>query len=240
MQEILDLNNKIELDKNVDIEINRSKRAFSNLAQEVVSKGADYVIKAMPLNDHIKNILVDVKKSFETKDFKQIIKTAVNSSIEEGLSILKIPKNVVKDITKIKNIAIKGGLREGISAAIDIVTNKYLKNNIFFNIIKDFINKTKDFIFNKSFKDKIDSGINKMLNKVENYKEKCNKWYDYYNNFDIDNMNNIAKSLKSERRNVTIDTDCIKQNNIIQNMMELINVKKDKLSPMQLQICSNL
>ena len=115
----------------VDVEVNRSQRIFSNLTYDVINKGADYVIKAMPVNEHIKDILIDVKKSFETKDFKQIIKTAVSSSIEEGLELINAPKNVIKDITKIKNIAIKGGLREGISAAIDIVTNKYLKNNLF-------------------------------------------------------------------------------------------------------------
>ena len=238
--EFNDLEIKKDLSRNMDVEINRSKRAFSGVVQEAVSKGADYVIRAMPVNDSIKNVLIDVKNSFQTKDFKQILKTAINSSITEGLKILDLPKNVLKDINKIKNVTLKGGLREGVCAAIDIVTNKYLKNNVFVSFIKDFINKTKDFVCNKGFKDKLNSGIKKIYNKVDQYKEKCEKWYDYYNKLDFDNMNNIAKSLKSEKSKVSIDADCIKQNNIIQNMMELVNTKKDKLSPIQLQICSSL
>ncbi len=235
-----DLEIKKELNRNLDVEVNRSKRVFSGIVQEAVSKGADYVIKAMPVNDSIKNVLIDVKNAFETKDFKQVLKTAINSSITEGLKILGLPKNVLKDINKIKNVTLKGGLREGVCAAIDIVTNKYLKNNVFVSFIKDFINKTKDFICNKGFKDKLNDGIKKVYNKIDQYKEKCEKWYDCYNKLDFDNMDNIAKSLKNEKSKVSIDTDCVKQNNIIQNMMELINVKKDKLSPIQLQICSSL
>ena len=243
MEQTIELKNVtrgIELNNNIDVALNKSQRTFTNLTHDVVSKGADYVIRAMPVNDHIKNILMDVKKSFETKDFKQVLKTAVSSSINEGLNLLNIPRNVIRDITKVKDIAMKGGLREGISAAIDIVTHKYLKNNIFSNLIKDFINKTKDFIFSKQFQTKIDSGIQNILDKVEKYKEKCNKWFEYYNKLDFENMNSLAKTLNVERRKVSNDLDCLKQNSIIQNMNQLVNVKKDKLSKIQLQICSNL
>lgn len=242
--ELLLNTNEILKEKNkgldIDVAANRSQRVFSNLTFDVINKGADYVIKAMPVNDHIKDILTDVKKSFETKDFKQIIKTAVSSSIDEGLELLNAPKNVIQDITKIKDIAMQGGLREGVCAAIDIVTNKYLKNNLFYNIIKDFINKTKDFIFNKSFSTKLENGINNILNKADKFKEKCNEWYKYYEDLDFEKMNTLAKSLNRERSKVANDVDCIKENNIIQNMMKLVNNKRDKLSSMQLQICNNL
>ena len=243
MELLIDSNEIIKnRDRNIEIDVaaNRSQRVFSNLAFDVVNRGADYVIKSMPINNNIKNILLDVKKSFETKDFKQIIKTAVGSSISEGLELLKLPKNVITDITKITDITFKGGLREGICAAIDIVTNKYLKNNIFYNIIKDFINKTKDFIFNKSFSNKIESGINNILNRADKFKDKCKEWYKYYEKLDFEKMNNLAKALNRERNKVANDIECVKENNIMQNMMKLVNNKKDKLSNMQLQICNNL
>ena len=242
--ELLLNTNKILRDKNkgleVDVATNRTQRVFSNLTFDIVNKGADYVIKAMPVNDHIKDILIDVKKSLETKEFKQIIKTAVSSSIDEGLELISAPKNVIQDITKVKDIAIKGGLKEGICAAIDIVTNKYLKNNIYYSIIKDFINKTKDFVFNKSFNIKMENGVKSILDKADKFKEKCNEWYKYYENLDFDNMNLLAKSLNRERSKVANDLECIKENNVIQNIMKLVNNKRDKLSNMQLQICNNL
>ena len=53
-------------------------------------------------------------------------------------------------------------------------------------------------------------------------------------------MNNLAKALNRERNKVANDIECVKEINIIQNMMKLVNNKKDKLSNMQLQICNNL
>lgn len=246
MQAVLEINkvkdivNNLNITKDMQVELNKNKRGIQKVVYNVVNRGADYVIKAMPVNDSVKDILIDVRKSLETKDFKSILKTVVDSSVREGLELLNTPKNVISDINKVKNIALKGGLKEGISAAIDIVTNKYLKGNIFASIIKDFINKTKDFIFSKKFREKLDKGIDNLLNKVEEYKDKCKSWYESYDKLDIAKMNEIASSLKKERRNVTISSECSKQNNVIQNMMELVNTKKDKLSNLQLQICNNL
>lgn len=230
----------IDKDREVDISINNTKKAFSNIAFNVVNTAADYIIKAMPVNDGVKNILLDVKKAFESRDFKTILKTAVGSSMEEGIKMLKMPKNVLSDISKVTNITIKGGLSEGICAAIDIISNKYLKNNLFYNLIKDFINKTKDYIFTKEFKDKLEIKVERLVKKADNFKEKCKEWYKYYDKLDFEKMNDLAQDLKREKRKVISDPECAKESNIIQNILKLVNVKKDKLTNLQLQICNEL
>ena len=53
-------------------------------------------------------------------------------------------------------------------------------------------------------------------------------------------MNKLCKYLNKNKSSVSIDKECIKENNTIQNMTELINVRNSKLTPMQMQICSNL
>lgn len=230
----------IDKDREVDISINNTKKAFSNITFNVVNTAADYIIKAMPVNDGVKNILLDVKKAFESRDFKTILKTAVGSSMEEGIKMLKMPKNVLSDISKVTNITIKGGLREGICAAIDIISNKYLKNNLFYNLIKDFINKTKDYIYTKEFKDKLEIKVERLVKKADNFKEKCKEWYKYYDKLDFEKMNDLAQDLKREKRKVISDPECAKESNIIQNILKLVNVKKDKLTNLQLQICNEL
>ncbi len=246
MENVIELANSKNLLKNIDIEkdielsIERNKSSFLDIAGNVVDKGANYVIKAMPVNDHIKDILLDVKSAFKTKDFKEILKTALNSSIREGLEILGAPKNILKDINNIKNVSIKGGFREGISAAIDIVTKKYLKNNLGLTFITDFLDKTKSFIFSKDFTNKIGSGISKLFEKVQKYKDKCKEWFKSYDSFDIDSMNSISSYLNRNKNKAWLDKECQNQNSTIQNMMELINVKNEKLTPIQMQICSNL
>lgn len=233
-------NLSIEQDKELDLSIKNTKKVFSDVVQSVVNGAADYIIKSMPVNDSVKNVLIDVKKSFETRDFKTIIKTVVGSSMEEGLKILNLPKNVLSDISKVTNVTVKGGLKEGICAAIDIISNKYLKNNLFYTIVKDFLNKTKEYIFTKSFNDKLNSKIDNLVQKANSFKEKCNEWYKYYDELDFEKMNSLAKDLKKEKNKVISDPVCTKENNIIQNILKLVNAKKEKLTNLQLQICSEL
>lgn len=226
--------------RNLNLEIDKTKEGFANVVKDVIESGADYAIKAMPVNDGVKDVLLDVRRALHTKDFKYIVKTAVSSSVREGLELLNLPRNVIRDINKLKDIAFEGGLSKSLSAGIDIVTNKYLKNNIFAPIINRFTKSIKEFVFSKSFRDKIDKGISNIFDRITKYKNTCKEWYVAYDKFDINEMNDIAKKLRSNIKRTNIDQECVNENNVIQNMTSLINAKKEKLSQIQLQICNNL
>lgn len=246
MNNTLELNtlNKIDrnldLDNKLDLDLVRNRSEFTNVVSKVIDKGANYVIRGMPINNHIKDILIDVKDSFKTKDFKEILKTAVNSSIREGLEILSLPKNVLKDISKIKDIALNGGLTDGVCAGIEIISKKYLGKNVYDEYIKDFFDKTKNFVKSRDFLNKINLGVNNCINKINEFKEVCKSWYNAYDKFDLDEINNIANSLNKKKNKVNFDLECLNKNNVIQNMTELINNKRDKLSELQMQICNSL
>lgn len=232
--------NNIDINKNLDFEENRNRSEFTNVVSKVIDSGTNYIIKSLPINNNLKEIVIDIKNAFKTKDFKEILKTAVNSSIREGLEILSIPKNVISDITKISKIAFKGGLASAISSGIDIITNKYLKNNIFSPVVNKLLKEVKNYVFSQDFKSKIELGVNKLLDKTKKFNDLCDSWYSSYEKFDIFNMNNICKKIKNLQPHIVNDKDCLTQVNIIDNMTELVNSKQSKLSPMQMQICSNI
>lgn len=235
LDEAKNLLRKNELNNDMDVQIENVKLEFGNIVRNIVDRGADYVIKAMPINDHIKDILSDVKNSFKTKGFKDLVKTAVNSSIREGLEILSLPKNVISNIDKVKDIAIKGGLTNAICAGIEIVLKKNL--NINTDIVKDFIDKMKGFINNKAFINKIDQGIKKCSSRVGKFEKMCDEWYQAYKDFDLDKINQISSKLNNSVKNVKFNKDSVKSNNIIQNLTEFVNNKKDRLTEMQYQAC---
>ncbi len=230
----------IDLDERFDLDLVRNRDEFTNVVSKVINKGANYIIRGMPINNHIKDILIDVKDAFKTKDFKEILKTAVNSSVREGLEILSLPKNVLKDLTNIKDIAVNGGLSEGICAGIEIISKKYLGSSVYSVYIKDLFDKTKEFVKSRDFLNKISNGVNKCLEKINDFKEICKKWYMAYDKFDLDEINNIANSLNKKKSKVNFDIECQNNNNVIQNMTELINNKRDKLTQLQMQICSSI
>ena len=247
MENLILLNN-INKKNDLDIDINRkedlvedrNRTEFTNVVSKVIDVGTNYVIKALPVNDSVKEIALDIKEAFKTKDFKQIIKTAVNSTIREGLEILNFPKNVISDIKNISTIAFKGGLSTALTSGIDIIANKYLKNNLFSPIINTVLNDVKRFIGSSEFRNKIDSGVSKLVNKSEEFSELCEKWYNSYANLDIISMNSLCRNIKKLEPHVVNNKDCMKQSSILENMTHLINEKQDKLSNIQTKICSNI
>ena len=82
--------------------------------------------------------------------------------------------------------------------------------------------------------------MEKCLDKVDDFKELCNDWYDAYDNFNVDELKNIAGKLSKLKSKVSFNNDCMNENNIIQNVTELVNRKKQKLTKIQFDICSNL
>lgn len=235
---LLDKINCIDIDKKLDFLENRNTIEFVNVVSKVIDNGTSYIIKALPINDNFKDIVFDVKNALKTKEFKEVLKTAVNSSIREGLEILNIPKNIISDITKIGSVAFKGGLSQGICAGIDIVKEKYLKNNIFSSIINKVLDDVKNYVFSSDFKNRIEMGVNKLLDKTNKFNELCDNWYKAYEKFDLFNINNICRDIKKLQPHIVNDKDCLTQTNIIENMTELVNNKNSKLTPMQMQMCS--
>ncbi len=228
------------LNKNLDIDISKEKQAFDKVIVNVIDKGTDYILKAMPIQDNIKDILIDVKKSFKTKDFTKIVQTAVTSSIREGLEILGTPVNVLKDINKIKDAALKGGLRQALVAGIDLISNKYLKGNILGDTIAKFMEDTKDFVNSKRFTIKIDEDIRKVANRQEKFKVLCTEWYKAYDKMDLTSLNDIAKEISIKQKTSVMSNDVMKAAKIILNMTEFVNNKKGKLSLTQLDVCKSI
>ena len=185
-------------------------------------------------------VLIDVKKVLKQGDFLKILNTALTSSIKEGLEIAGVPEKNISEINKMVEAAFKGGLSNCINIGIDIVSTTKKYGNIFYNYIDDFFGDLKSFISSTEFKKKIDLNVEKCMNKVDDFKELCNDWYDAYDNFDLRQIKEIANKLNKLKYKVNFNNDCINENNIIQNITELVNVRKQKLTKTQYDICSSL
>lgn len=240
----VNLNEYIKLVNDVDLNVERkvanTKINFEKIIDKAIQKGANYIIKAMPVNQGIKNILINVNDALKTKDFKGILKVAIDSSIKEGLKTLGAPISTIKDIIKLKDIAINGGLKETLCGGIDIISNKYSKNNLFGNIIKDFFDKVKQYIKTNKFLMNIDNGISKLNQKLSDFKTACNKWNKAYNSMNINEINDSLKQIKKYKYSKILSDDQFKQCHILENMTSLVNTKKGKLSDAQLQMCQSL
>ena len=180
------------LEKNIDIA--KETNLFSKVVENVVEKGAVYVIKALPIQENVQDILVDVTKVLKTKSFSKVVQTAVTSSIREGMEMLGTPISILKDVRKITNVAKKGGLKAALCTSLDITFEKYIKNNLLSDIIDDFKTNIKEFINSKEFDRKLNMNVEKVAVKQDAVKQIIRDWKESYEEFNIEKLDsNYAK-----------------------------------------------
>lgn len=101
------------------------------------------------------------------------------------------------------------------------------------NYVYKFFDNLKVFVQSKDFMKKINSMIKKLDEKKNDFMEKCEEWFKAYHNMDKDAMNKISESLNSNKYVLNRYSECVKENNIIQNMTKMINNNKGILSENQ-------
>lgn len=220
--------------------IEKNKDEIVTIVNNVLDKGANYVIKSMPISAHIKEILLDTKNVIKDKEFTQILKVGLTSSLKDGMENLGIKEDRISEINEMLETAFKGGFTNAINMGIDIVGKAKKYGHIFYNYIEEFFNKLKNFVQSIDFKNKIYSCVDRCLDKVDSFKELCNDWYDAYDKFDLKDIESIAGKLNKLKGRVSFDSACVNENSIIQNMTRLVGRRKQKLTKTQLDICNNL
>lgn len=244
MENMIELNRVFnrKLSKNNELELNifNSKEDLNKILINILKRGIDYCMKSLNINENNEGIIKVIKKISNSKEFKEIIDSSVNISISQFLENKKEKSLKTGRLNEVKEAALKGGIRFLLTAGIDILFNKNLKLNLFKPIINSVLKNFKDFILSNSFIQKLNKSVNSVINKADEYLKVCKEWYKAYEKFDVKSMNELAKQLENKKTKIQNNENCLKENNIIQNMTKLVNSKKDKLSNLQLQICNDL
>ena len=221
-------------------EIKRNKEEIKNILIKTIDKGGNYIIKAMPVNKHIKDILSDVKECITDGEFKDIVSTAIESSLKEGKEILGLTDRELKYINKMINTAFAGGLTKNINIGVAAIENVKKYGNLFYNYIEDFFESLKSYRASTGFEERVNIAVSKCLNKVDEFKKICSNWYTAYDKFDLNNISSIADKLDKMKNKVEFNDKCVSENTIIQNVTELVRQNKKKLTKNQFDICANL
>ena len=221
-------------------EVKRNKEELKNILIKTIDKGGNYIIKAMPVNKHIKDILSDVKECITDGEFKDIVSTAIESSLKEGKEILGLTDRELKYINKMINTAFAGGLTKNINIGVAAIENVKKYGNLFYNYIEDFFESLKSYIASTGFEERVNTAVSRCLNKVDEFKKICTNWYNAYDKFDLNNISSIADKLDKMKNKVEFNDKCVSENTIIQNVTELVRQNKKKLTKNQFDICANL
>ncbi|MEG2459491.1 MAG: hypothetical protein RSB51_00345 [Clostridia bacterium] len=223
-----------------NFDLDSGKKELSSIVLKTVDRGADYVIKSMPIPEQFKNILTDIKGSFLKDGFKNLVKVAVNSSIEEGLQMLGMKESDIKSLGDTKQIYKDGGLPFAIQGIIDCNQSETLDHRIVGDYVYVFYDRLKNYVLGNKFMEKIDNSVDRFENKADRFIEKCNSWYDAYKEKDMEKINEISDELNKNIGNVRNDSNCKIENGIIQNITKLCNEKEAFLSKTEFNICKSM
>ena len=234
------MNIDIGLDKNIELNLSKEKNLFGKIIGDIVDKTANYAIKMMPVPESIKDVLRDVKEAVKTGDLGNIIKTAVNSSIREGMEFLGFSPEKAQDLNEIKNLMLRGGLRQCLNAGIETAYSSYINGNILGEEVRKFVNSLTSNIESRNFLNLFDEKLSPYISVREDLNNLCEKWYSAYKDMDIDELNNINSDINIKRNQTLLNETQEKDINIINNMTEFVNYKRSKLSDVELNFCNNV
>lgn len=222
------------------IDISKESKLFTKAVENVIEKGAGYIVRALPIQENVKDVLIDVTGVLKTRSFSKIVQTAVTSSIREGAEFLSTPLAVIKDIKKVTEMAKKGGLREGLCSAIDITFDKYIKNNLISDVIKNYKDEIKRFINSKEFDRQLTLNIEKIASKQDNIKTLIEDWKVNYRKLDISGLNNKIQELTKLNPYIAKMPHYKQEFKYIRNITDFVNSNKTQLTQKQLEFCKNL
>ena len=237
INEIIQNTKDLAIDLSKDSKMETLKEDLTGAVEKTVDHATKYVIKALPVPDAVKDVLIDIKDAIKTKDIKEVISTAVKSTIREGLELMGLSKKSINSLSELKDIAKKGGLVTSLKNGIEIVESNYLKNNIVGDYVYKFFDKLKNYIMNNEFMKYLNNIIDKLEKKKNKFLEKCEEWYNAYKNKDLERVNEIADKLNENKYVLSRYNDCVKENNVIQNITAMVNSTKDILTVNQQRLC---
>ena len=237
INEIVNSTRELVVEINENTRMANLKNDLATAAEKAIDHAASYIIKAMPIPDAVKDILVDVKDSLKTKDLRQIVGTVVKSSVREGLEMIGLSSKSINSLSELRNIAKKGGFITALKNGIEIVAENYLKNNIVSDHVYTFFDKLKNYIMNNEFVKSLNGFIKKFEEKKNKFLKKCEQWFEEYKSGNLERLTDIAKELDSNKYVLERYADCIKENNVIQNMTAMIKNTNISLTENQKRLC---
>ena len=187
-------NKKLEFNNELELSLINNKENFDKIIESILKNAIDYGMKSLEINKDFNGVFKSVKDIEKSKELKDIVKSSVNISLSQALENQKGNINILKNLNNFKEMTLKGGLRFLLTAGVEILFSKVSKLNLFRPIVEKLTQNIKNFIMSNSFIQKLNSGINKILNKTNEYKKMCENWYKAYDEFNIDLINDIAKN----------------------------------------------
>lgn len=236
---ILQLNNKIENQKNLVTEKEQNHFLETTFGQ-VMNGAIDIGIRAI-LPNFLEDGIINVKNIFLKEGLAEGIQTIVKEGLNIGKSAIGIFTGKFENISQIQTAIQKGGLIDSTSNLIDTILSKVQKNNLLPKKVVSIIKQGKDILLN-NVSQNIEKELTNQIKEMEKINEYSNKWKEYFEERDFNNMDKTYQKLEKSLKKVIPLEETIKQAREIENLHGLIknNGQSFEITELQRQLAKKL
>ena len=215
----LNLENNLNTSIDNNLEIRQNNFLQSTLGQAInngVNIGLRYI-----LPNWAEDKVIELKDNLLNYGLKDGISKTIQSTIDTGKSAIGIVTGNFENINQINEAVKNGGIIDNFSELFDSVLNKIYSlgkiNTMTFNLIRN----GKNSVLNNVEKN-IESNLTNQINSSKNLESHINKWKNYFNQKDFQNMEKEYKNIKTELKGLVPIENTINNARAIENLHNLI------------------
>ena len=215
----LNLENNLNTSIDNNLEIRQNNFLQSTLGQAInngVNIGLRYI-----LPNWAEDKVIELKDNLLNYGLKDGISKTIQSTIDTGKSAIGIVTGNFENINQINEAVKNGGIIDNFSELFDSVLNKIYSlgkiNTMTFNLIRN----GKNSVLNNVEKN-IESNLTNQINSSKKLESHINKWKDYFNQKDFQNMEKEYKNIKTELKGLVPIENTINNARAIENLHNLI------------------
>ena len=201
MNNDLEINNEINLNNNLQsVTYEKQKSFLESTLGQVINGGINIGLRAV-LPDLIEDQIINIKDSIITDGFKNGIKTAIDSALDLGKSVLGIFTGKFDNMTQVRDVVKKGGLIDSVSQVLDWGVDLAEDNNLINKSTALLIKKGKNTILN-TVNNNIENNMTSQLESIEKIDNYISNWNEFYKNQDFTNMEKQYNKIEKEIGNI--------------------------------------
>ena len=212
---------------------NQAKNIITNIG-DAFSKAVQKGVQKIEMPENLSNSLID---GFKKIDLKGIGGKAAESALKEGVKKLGINSTTFNSVKGIIEAVKEGDLKKGISNGLNIAINALKAPST----AKSLLKNGKNLIVDKLFEDELKSLMKKQQNTISRIDKRCKEMEEAFKTNDVKTLDKLAKSLKTDVKNVMPIQDVIKRGSDMINRYDLYKSKNgQELTSAELELCKKL
>lgn len=188
--------------------------------KNIANNAIDIGLRAI-LPDFIEDEVIDVKNTLVNEGLQEGLKTAIDSAINIGKSVVGIFTGKFENMGQVESVVKEGGLLDSISKTLSNIVNKAVDKKFISKNTGKLIIGGKDLILN-NIDDKLGKELKNQNKKIENLNKYTQNWNKYYNEKNFEKMEKEYKKIQKSLSEVMPLETLINNAKKIENIHNLI------------------